>query len=354
MDHTMSLDGVLGTVLCLLLAWLSFAFTLSVAAGTRRSPSAISLAPRTAPTRLALAAQKRALHRAHLAHLHLHPTPRTYSPASFPLAALPPELQLLIFAHLAPHPHAYRALTRVSHAIYALTLRACLPRTPITLSTPVQLASFTLLLASPLHPTLYAPALVHHLLVCPLRRIKEDKDLAAAILARCTNVRALACDARTLRAGLGLGAKTARLRHTRCTRLTLLLARPGWDATLAGPARAFLQRLMHLRVPTAQCVPVSCSMPRLAHLSYRALGRRGKKEEGEEEERQWAREGLFPALREVVVTSSRSRAGAETGEEGKGKGHTGETERDVVVRRVHVPREYTEIHLWRAGVWEQT
>ena len=61
-------------------------------------------------------------------------------------------------------------------------------------------------------------------------------------------------------------------------------------------------------------------------------------------------------LREVVVTNSDS----ETGEE---KGQPGERERHVVVRCVHVPREYTEMHLWHAGagaggvwrgVWDQT
>ena len=73
--------------------------------------------------------------------------------------------------------------------------------------------------------------------------------------------------------------------------------------------------------------------------------------------------GFVPCV-EVVVTSSRSRAGAEMGEGQRQKtGQTGERERYVVVRRVHVPREYAEMHLWLAGagagsagrgVWDQT
>ena len=170
------------------------------------------------------------------------------SPSAFPLTALPPELQFLILAHLAPRPHTYRALTRVSHTIYALVLRACLPHTPIAPSTPAQLPSFTQLPASLLNSTLHIPALTHRLLVYPLRRI---------------------------------------------------MGRPRLDA----PVRA-----------DSAVRPAACSMARLAHLSYRALGRRGKEEEEEMTAGAWEREGLLPALREVVVTSSRP---------GKGKGADG-------------------------------
>ena len=149
--------------------------------------------------------------------------------------------------------------------------------------------------------------------------------------------------------------RPAKLRHTRCTSLTLLLNRPGWDTALISHAHAhaFLQRLTHLRVPDAQRVP--CGLPRLTHLSYRELGRRGTEKVGEGEGAgvEWAQEG-FPDLREVVVTSS---AWAGAGEGVRARRAEQGWEHGVVVRRVCVAGVYRTAHVVRGGCgwggWER-
>jgi hypothetical protein len=148
----------------------------------------------------------------------------------------------------------------VSQHMYLWTLRACLPRMPITLNTTRQLSSFSDILHS--HPDV-AP-LVHHLWVSPLRT--EDARSGHAILRACTNVRVLACDARSLVAAI---AKPSKFKHTACRDLTLLLSRPRWEQHLGTPSGlAFVRRLTHLRVLGEGMAPRVLGFPALTHLSY--------------------------------------------------------------------------------------
>lgn len=123
-----------------------------------------------------------------------------------------------------------------------------------------QISSFFDLLHS--HPDV--ASLVHHLWVAPLR--KEDIRLGHAILRACTNVRVLACDARSLGAAI---AKSSKFKHTMCRDLTLLLSRPKWEAQLNTPSGLeFTRRLTRLRLMNGAMVPHMLSFSKLTHLSY--------------------------------------------------------------------------------------
>jgi hypothetical protein len=252
----------------------------------------------------------------------------------FPFKELPPEIQLMILAYFSEWRPTYQALVRVSHHMYGLTLRACIPHMPITLSTPKQITSFAHLLASDipqvyLHRSRLSVAnLVHRLWVSPLR--KEDHDLGIKILKTCINVRVLACDARTLRAAI---AKSTKHRHTMCKDLTLLLSRPRWEVGLNTPAGlTFLQRLTHLRVMDEKTVPRDLCCTKLTHLSY-------SDHFGCDEapvDHQWALKQpiIFPSLQQVVLTR-------RCGPEGRAPQRIGS--RLIVC---YVARQWTEIQLW--------
>jgi len=254
----------------------------------------------------------------------------------FPFGELPAEIQLMILAHISESIPTYQALIRVSHHMYGLTLRACVPCMPIALSTTKQITSFAHLLASDIpqvylhHCRLYVANLVHRLWISPLR--KEDKDLGIEILKMCMNVRVLACDARTLRAAI---AKCSKFRHTRCRDLTLLRSRPQWDAGLKTPSGlAFLQRLTHLRVMGEQSVPREWYSSTLTHLSYSDRHCSGCDELVVDYPWALAHPNNFPSLQQVVLTR---RCGRE-GQVSQRIGHR--------LAVCYVSGQWTEIEMW--------
>jgi hypothetical protein len=343
MSLTLPIDGVGGTILCIILVSISFTFTFS-AAGTPRLPEKPQVPKKTPPNRIARATQWKASRAQIVARQQR--ISQCVASNGFPFGELPPEIQLMILAYASEWIPTYQALIRVSHHMYGLTLRACLPHMPVALSTTKQITSFAHLLASDIpqvylhHSRLYVANLVHRLWISALR--KEDKDLGIEILRTCINVRVLACDARTLRAAI---AKPSKFRHTRCRDLTLLLSRPGWDVSLNTPTGlAFLQRLTHLRVMGEKTVPKDLCSAKLTHLSY--SDRHGYDELTVD--RPWAlgHPDMFPSLREVVLTR---RCGPE-----------GRTLERIGPRLVvcYVSRQWTEMQMWcdtakGGSLWDQ-
>ncbi|KAF8073343.1 hypothetical protein FPV67DRAFT_1620405 [Lyophyllum atratum] len=252
----------------------------------------------------------------------------------FRFRKLPPELQLTVLAHSAESPETFRALVRVSRYMNDTTLRACLPRMPVTLNTPKQLAAF----ASLIQRNRGVGDLVHNLWVSPLR--KEDVALACRILQACTNVRVLACEARVITA-ITSNSKTSKFKHTLCRDLTLLLSRPQWESAMNTPnGLLFLRQLTHLRVTTEQTVPYELPFSNLTRLSYPTP----RRFDDHDIERPHAlgNTAVFPSLQQVVLTK---RCGSE-----------GQLPRKIDSKLVllYVPREYTEVEMWCDMAWGQS
>ncbi|KAG5643625.1 hypothetical protein DXG03_000592 [Asterophora parasitica] len=255
----------------------------------------------------------------------------------FPFLKFPPELQHAVLGFCADSPSTYLALVRVSHATYHSTLRACIPLMPITLSTSKQLSAFARLVhRDEENPRSLAPnnacLLVHHLWVSPLRR--EDTPTAYNILRACTNVRALACDARTLATSIA----KRKFRHTMCRDLTLLLSQPQWEGTMDTPSgRLFLRQLTHLRVMGEPTVPRVLPMAELTHLSWSTVD-----DDGAAKPWPLGDRVVFPALQQVVLTR---RCGPEKPEPRKISSQ---------LALFYVLRDYTEMELWCEGVTGQS
>ncbi|KAG5653094.1 hypothetical protein H0H81_002319 [Sphagnurus paluster] len=258
----------------------------------------------------------------------------------FHFQTLPVEIQMTVLAFCADTPATYRALVCVSRSVYVMTLRACLPLMPITLSSPRQLISFSHLVCrdeTPIASSLDAGVLVHRLWLSPLRR--EDTSLAYRILRACSNVRALACDARTLSAAI---ARCTRFKHEMCRELTLLLSRPQWECAMDTPSGLqFLQQLTHLRLMGEPTVPRTLPLPALTQMSYPDQLLRP---EGENIVRPWAlgTPVAFPSLQQVVLTRRCGPAG-----------HIPE-EVDPRLLVVYVPRDQTEMEVWCAAAKGQS
>ena len=334
MSAIFSTDGVAGTILCLILISISFTFTVATAATPTPPLQKHHVPKRLVRNRIARAIERKAAQAEVVAWRRR--VSQSVAADGFPFRELPPEIQLMILAHVSEWIPTYQALILVSHHMYGLTLRACVPCMPIALSTTKQITSFARLLASDIpqvylrHSRLYVANLVHRLWISPLR--KEDKDLGIEILKMCINIRVLACDARTLRAAI---AKCSKFRHTRCRDLTLLLSRPQWDVSLKTPSGlAFLQRLTHLRVMGEQSVPRDLYSTKLTHLSY--SDRPGCASDESVVDYPWAlaHPNVFPSLQQVVLTR---RCGPE-----------GQACQKIGPRLVvcYVTREWTEMQIW--------
>lgn len=344
---TFSIEGMgtieLGTILCIILASISFTLTMSNA-GMPKPPPKPQIPKKPPQNRIARAMQQK-LARAEIVARRQRIL-QSVASHGFPFAELPPEIQLIILAHISECIPTYQALIRVSHYMYGLTLRACVPCMPIALSTTKQITSFARLLSSDIpqvhlhHSRSNIANLVHRLWISALR--KEDKDLGVEILKACMNIRVLACDARTLRAAI---AKSSKFRHTRCRNLTLLLSRSRWDAEMNTSAGlAFLQRLTHLRVMGEKSVPRDLCSIKLTHLSY--SDRPGYDESTVDKPWALSHSDVFPSLRQVVMTR-------RCGPEGRALQQIGP--RLVVC---YVSRELTEMEMWcntgkGGSLWDQ-
>ncbi|KAG5635956.1 hypothetical protein H0H81_009552 [Sphagnurus paluster] len=249
----------------------------------------------------------------------------------FQFRELPLELQIYVLSFCADMPATYRSLVLVSRSTYEMTLRACLPLMPITLSSSRQLIAFAKLVHQDetcLVPFLDIGRLVHRLWISP--RLREDTILAYRIVRACSNIHSLACDARTLCASI---AKCARFKHTMCRELTLLVSRSHWECTMETPSGLqFMRQLTHFRLMGEPAVPRMLALPQLTHLSY--LDRPRHPEREAEILSSLEDSGLFPSLEEVILTK---RCGPE---------------RQVPERINHrlaviyVLREQTEMELW--------
>ncbi|RDB24353.1 hypothetical protein Hypma_008424 [Hypsizygus marmoreus] len=314
-------------------AWIllvSFVIVYSVSAVGSSPPVTSSTTPRP---RLAQAYRRKA-EKAALIDLERRRRRilESWATDGFQFTKLPPELQLMILAYSADWTATYRSLVQVSRSMFRSTLRACIPHIPITLSTPKQLASFFSLLNGGIarfEAGLNVGLLVHRLWVTPLR--KEDNVLGYRILTACTNVRVLACDARTLRATV---ARSSKLRHTMCRDLTLLLSRSRWDLYRDTPSgAALMKQLTHLRVMGEEMVPQELGLPNLTHLSF--LDR--PRFDGESEVvKPWplGDRKAFPSLHNVVLTR---RCGAEG---------LSPSRVDAKLVLLYFPREWTEMQIW--------
>jgi hypothetical protein len=336
------IDGVGGAILCIII--LSLSFTLAFSAASPPTSVTQSHIPGPRQDRIARAIQWKAARAEIIARRNR--IQQSVASDGFPFEELPPEIQLMILAYFSEWIPTYQALVRVSHHMYGLTLRACVPHMPITLSTTKQLSSFAHLLASDIPQVylhrcrLYVANLVHRLWVSPLR--KEDHDLGIEILRTCVNVRVLACDARTLRAAV---AKFTKYRHNMCRDLTLLLSRPRWDVSLNTPSGlTFLQRLTHLRVMGEATVPRDLCCTKLTHLSY--SDRFGCDDSPVDHPWALGQPTIFPSLRQIVLTRRCS-------PEGRALKRVGS--RLIVC---YVARQWTEMQLWcdmakGRGLWSQ-
>jgi hypothetical protein len=344
MSLTFPIDSVGGTILCLILASISFIFTAAAAATPRPPVQTPKVHKKSLPNRIARAVRCKVAQAEIVARRQR--ISQSVASNGFPFEEFPPEIQLMILAYISECIPTYQALVRVSHHMYGLTLRACVPCMPITLSTTKQLSSFAHLLVSNipqvyLHRSrLYVANLVHRLWISPLR--KEDKDVGIEILKTCMNVRVLACDARTLRTAI---VKCSKLRHNRCWDLTLLLSRPQWDVGLKTPTGlVFLQRLTHLRVMGEQSVPRDLHSAKLTHLSY--SDRPGHDESAVDHPWALGHLDMFPSLQQVVLTR-------RCGPDGRALQRIGP--RLVVC---YVSRQWTEMQMWcdtakGRSLWEQ-
>ncbi|KAH0583123.1 hypothetical protein H2248_011009 [Termitomyces sp. 'cryptogamus'] len=266
----------------------------------------------------------------------------------FQLKQLPPELQLLVLSYSTDWPETYRALVLVSRYIYHLTLRACLPIMPITISSSKQLTSFASLVhrnKSSRHCRLPPDLgnLVHRLWISPLRN--EDFVHTYHILRACGNVRVLACDAR----GIAMITSSPKFKHTMCTDLTLLLSHPQWSNALNTPSGLqFLRQLTHLRVMGEESVPKTMFFDHLLYLSYSERSRPDSDMDDSEIKRPLALSNMsiFPSLRQVVLTR---RCGMK---------EKAPVLCDPRLVLLHVRRDRAEMEIWRNGIkgqslWQQ-
>ncbi|KAF9465713.1 hypothetical protein BDZ94DRAFT_1252957 [Collybia nuda] len=252
-------DGLLWTGLWIFLLSICFTYSVSSLGHPPRTPPPPTI---KVPRNRIIEAQKRrleitrAIERENARLLALEKGLK----GGFPFLTLPLEIQFLVLSHSSDWISTYQSLICVSRHMYLSTLRGCLPHMAITLCTMRQVSSFFDILHS--HPDV--ALLVHHLWVAPLRR--EDIRLGHTILRACTNVRVLACDARSLFVAV---AKPSKFKHTMCRDLTLLLSRPQWEIHLNMPSGiSFISQLTRLRVMSEGTVPRMLRFPKITQLSY--------------------------------------------------------------------------------------
>lgn len=321
---------------------LLLSFILVCLASTASSPSSV-LVKIPPPPRLAEAKRRRKLWKVAQMQIEVqrgaaHMKAQCAQGPYFPFTKLPLELQFAILALCSGDPQTYRALVLVSQYFHHTTTRACLPCIPITLITTRELLSFVALLRRRVrygHAVASVGTLVRRLWVTPIR--EKDAKLGQEILSACPNLRSLACDSKTL------AYLISRRCHMHCTELTLLLSRRDWDLALSDTPHgaSFLSKLTHLRVTSEQLVPYrSAFLTKLTHLSYFERPQLYFDKSNMLDKPQFVTSYplAFPSLSEVVLTR---RCDGDTPPPKR-------FDRNFVL--LHVPRELTEVEMWKNSV----
>ncbi|TFK68423.1 hypothetical protein BDN72DRAFT_680217 [Pluteus cervinus] len=208
-------------------------------------------------------------------------------------SSLSPELQLRALSFTPTADVA--SLLLVSRNIRDLTLMACLPYFPIALTTMERIESFSELLRNNPAYALY----VKHIWIGQMSSRPNTPDIPAGegppapnempppspeveasawILAQCTNVSSLACEAQILHRTLytsmswqsqqgSTEAPPPSLLHKTCESLTLLPSIRGWERAISalgstqdpghvGIGASFLQQITHLRIVSSLNLPL--------------------------------------------------------------------------------------------------